>query len=520
MKKRIEEEALERRVSYRPSLTIEKAEQALAATVEYCATEFDAQPFTAISSDSREVMPGGIFVAVSGTNMDGWKFLGKALEAGARLVISSHNTNEKERALFDHYGAAHIKVEDTRLATAMLAGAFYNFPAKSLQIIAVTGTNGKTTTATLLYRLFTSLGFRCGLIGTVENRISHTVAPSSLTTPDPIALQQLMRQMVDADCQYLFMEVSSHALEQHRVEGLQFSGALFTNLTRDHLDYHGDMLHYQRAKKKLFDGLEATAFALINADEKHSDFMVQNCSAKTYTYALQTKATFSARIVEKDLEGTELLLNGKSVWVRLTGIFNIYNVLAVWGAANLLLPHYNKEKLLCALSRLNHAPGRFEVLRSQQCTAIVDYAHTPDALSKVLSTIAEIISAEGRIITVVGAGGERDKGKRPLMAREAFSGSDLLLLTSDNPRREEPQDIIDDMLAGFTAEERRKVLSIVDRREAIRTAITIANPADVVLVAGKGHEDYQEINGVRRHFDDREVIREVLNLPTAQPFQE
>lgn len=498
---------------FQSNFTIDAAIQACNGTLDFIPDTYNKeQIFPNIVSNSNEVTPGALFIAVSGATQDGSKYIPSALEKGAKLIVSTQAADHQLQNLLQQHQAAHIVVAESRHSTAQLAMAFYQYPAEQLKIVGVTGTNGKTTTATLLYRLFTKLGYATGLIGTIENCFGDVVEPSQLTTPGPIALQQMFRRMSDAGCKYVFMEVSSHALDQHRVEGIRFAGAIFTNLTRDHLDYHKDMKQYQDAKKRLFDGLDADAFALINADDKHASYMVQNTAAHIYKYALQSPADYTARIVERDFEGTELNVNGKEVWIKLAGLFNVYNALAVWSTAALLLPQIAEQDIWIAISSLHQATGRFQVIRGNNRTAIVDYAHTPDALNKVLTTIQQLMPPQGRIITVVGAGGNRDAGKRPLMAQEAFSLSRILILTSDNPRNEDPQNIINDMLQGIDAEQQENVLCIVDRKEAIRTALTIAQQQDVVLVAGKGHETYQEIQGVRHHFDDAELIKSLLHI--------
>ncbi len=468
-----------------------------------------------ITTDSRRVQKDMLFVAIDGVNDNGQHYTQMALKNGAILVIGSSVLSEDEKELFEKQGSAYLKTESTREVTSLLAPMFYGYPAKELQIVAVTGTNGKTTTTTLLWNLFTQFGYKCGLIGTVENRIDTEVEEAVLTTPDAIALEKLFYRMKVAGCTHVFMEVSSHALAQHRTDGIPFVGAVFTNLSRDHLDYHGDMLTYKKTKKKLFDGLDSTAFALVNADDRTSAYMLQNCNAKPLHYGIKAPAEYRARIIEKDFDGTELLLNGKSVWVKLTGVFNVYNLLAVWGVANQLLPNVSEDELLVALSKLNHATGRFEVIRSACCTAIVDYAHTPDALIKVLEAIEQVAPSNSRIIAVIGAGGNRDKGKRPLMAKETYKRCHVLILTSDNPRNEDPQAIINDMLEGLSPNEQLNTLQIVSRKDAIHTALRLAKANDVVLVAGKGHETYQEINGVKHHFDDAEVITNYMNILTS-----
>lgn len=468
-----------------------------------------------LTADSRTVTEGGLFVAVNGAVRDGWEFLHTALEKRPALIVSEHQPTADEFAQIEAAGAVHIRISSSRLALAYLAAAFYGNPSEKLSLVAVTGTNGKTTTTTLLHRLFLSLGYKAGLIGTIENCNNTDATPAQLTTPDPIALNKLLYEMVQTGCKYVFMEASSHAIDQDRIAGLHLAGALFTNLTRDHIDYHKTMDAYIAAKKKLFDNLPKEAFALVNRDDRHAEVMLQNCAAKAYSYALHSPATFNARIIERSLSGTLIQIDGEEVWTRLVGDFNAYNLLSAYATASLLLnageDTEERRKLLIALSALDHARGRFEVLLSDHCTAIVDFAHTPDALEKVLDTIDDLLPDGGRVITVVGAGGNRDKGKRPMMARAAFDRSTVLILTSDNPRTEEPNAIIAEMKDGLTDLEQRNVICITDRREAIRTAVALAHPEDVVLVAGKGHETYQEVNGVRRHFDDAEELRMVLD---------
>lgn len=468
--------------------------------------------FSSITADSRQVSTGSVFVAQQGVTVDGWSFVPKALENGAELLVGEHTLTGEEATLLERYQCSYIQVRAIPEVLALLATSFWGNPSHSLQLIGVTGTNGKTTTVTLLHRLFSRLGYLCGLIGTVENRIGDTIIPSTHTTPDALALNALLRRMEVAGCRYVFMEVSSHAAAQYRIGSLSFAGAIFTNLTRDHLDYHGTMAEYIKAKKMFFDHLPASSFALINADDRNGAVMVQNTKANEYTYSLQRPADFAIKIVESDLCGMELLLDNHAVWVPLVGAFNAYNVGVVYAATRLLLPELSIEELLLALSTVRAAEGRFEVVSSGKVTAIVDYAHTPDALAKVLDTIRPLLPKGKRLITVVGAGGNRDKGKRPLMAQEAYKRSDILLLTSDNPRDEEPKTIIADMMAGLLPSEQAQVLVNVDRREAIRTACRLAQTGDVILVAGKGHETYQEIAGERYHFDDREELRIALSV--------
>ncbi len=458
---------------------------------------------TDLQSDSRKVIKDGMFVAVRGVTNDGHKYIPVVASTHVGAIVCEDLPSSLEN------GITYIKVENSAIALGKLASAWYGHPSSNLKLVGVTGTNGKTTTATLLYEMARMEGYKAGLLSTVCNYIEDRAIPATHTTPDPLTLNQLMAQMVEAGCDYAFMEVSSHAAHQHRIAGLRFAGAVFTNLTRDHLDYHGTVEHYMNAKKMFFDMLPADAFALINADDKSGRYMVQNTKAKVYSYSLRSDADFKCRRIETRLDGTLLSFNGKEVEVNFTGRFNAYNLDAVYGAS--ILIGWDEEEVLINMSRLVPVSGRFQTLRSPSgVTAIVDYAHTPDALVNVLDTIREIIGNAGEITTVVGAGGNRDHGKRPLMAREAACRSDLLILTSDNPRDEEPEAIIEDMKAGLSADELRRTICITDRREAIRTAMRMAKPGSVVLVAGKGHETYQEVKGVRNHFDDREVLRETF----------
>ena len=403
-------------------------------------------------------------------------------------------------------GVTYVTVESTENAVGPVATLFNGDPSRKLKLVGVTGTNGKTTIATLLYKMFRKMGHRCGLLSTVCNYIEDEAIPASHTTPDPIELNALLARMVEAGCEYVFMECSSHAIAQKRIGGLKFAGGLFTNLTRDHLDYHKTFENYRDAKKAFFDALPKDAFAITNADDKNGMFMVQNTKAKVKTYSMRTMADFKAKIIECHFEGMYLEIDGREVGVQFIGKFNVSNLLAVYGAAVML--GKQPEDILVVMSTLKSVSGRLEPIHSQEggYTAIVDYAHTPDALENVLGAIHEVLDGKGRVITVCGAGGNRDKGKRPLMAQEAVKQSDMVIITSDNPRFEEPQDIINDMLAGLNAQQMKKVLTNADRREAIRTACMMACKGDVILVAGKGHEDYQEIKGVKHHFDDKEVI--------------
>lgn len=456
-----------------------------------------------VESDSRQVKPGYLFVAVRGASVDGHTFIPQAMAQGAKVIVCEEFPTELNGEV------SYIKVDDSAVAFGMLASAWYGNPSRELTLVGVTGTNGKTTTATLLYEMFRSLGYKAGLLSTVCNYIDTVKVPATHTTPDPLHLHRLLREMVDAGCQYAFMEVSSHSAAQHRIAGLDFDGAIFTNLTRDHIDYHKTVEAYLKAKKSFFDGLPEGSFALTNIDDKSGLVMLQNTRAEKHTYSLRTMADFKARIIESRIDGMTLEINGKTVEVMFVGKFNAYNLLAVYGATYLL--GQNPDEVLRKMSLLVPVAGRFQTLHSSRgYTVIVDYAHTPDALNNVLTSIREVLGNRGHIITVVGAGGNRDKGKRPMMAREAVNLSDRVILTSDNPRFENPNDILNDMLAGLDAEQRRKTLTQVDRREAIRTATQFANPGDVILVAGKGHEDYQEIEGVKHHFDDKEEVEKLF----------
>ena len=459
---------------------------------------------TGVNIDSRRIEKGHLFVAIKGTQTDGHKFIPKALELGAIAVLCEDLPEER------HENVTYVQVESTESAVGPVATLFYGDPSSKLKLVGVTGTNGKTTIATLLYNMFRKFGHKCGLLSTVCNYIEDEVIPADHTTPDPIELNQLLARMVDAGCEYAFMECSSHAIQQQRIGGLKFAGGLFTNLTRDHLDYHKTFENYRDAKKMFFDGLDKDAFAITNADDKNGMFMVQNCKAKVKTYSTRAIADFKARIIECHFEGMYLEIDGHEVGVQFIGKFNVSNLLAVYGAAVML--GKQPEDILIVMSTLKSVSGRLEPVRSPEgITAIVDYAHTPDALENVLNAIHEVLDGKGgQIITVCGAGGNRDKGKRPLMAQEAVKQSDKVIITSDNPRFEDPQDIINDMLAGLNAQQMKKVLSIADRREAIRTAVMLAQKGDVILIAGKGHEDYQEIKGVKHHFDDKEVVREIF----------
>lgn len=459
-----------------------------------------------INIDSRLIKENHLFVAIKGTVADGHNYISKAVELGAKAILCEDIPAEKTE------GITYIQVESTEDAVGKCATAFYGNPTSKLKLIGVTGTNGKTTIATLLYNMFRKMGYKVGLVSTVCNYIDDVAVPTDHTTPDPITLNALLGRMADEGCAYAFMEVSSHSVAQKRIGGLKFAGGIFTNLTRDHLDYHKTVENYRNAKKGFFDSLEKDAFAVTNLDDKNGMFMVQNTKATVKTYSTRTIADFKANIIEQHFEGMYLDINGKEVGVNFTGKFNVSNLLAVYGAAIML--GKKPEDVLLILSTLKPVSGRFETLHSPNgYTAIVDYAHTPDALVNVLESIEEVMksSKKGQIITVCGAGGNRDKGKRPIMAQEAANHSDKVIITSDNPRFEEPQDIINDMLAGLSSEQMKKVISIVDRKEAIRTACMMAQPDDVILIAGKGHENYQDVKGVKHHFDDKEVVTEIFN---------
>ncbi len=460
-------------------------------------------PVRKIQFDSRQVEAGDLFVAVKGSHVDGHQFIEKALEKGAIAVVCEDiPENFSSRAVW-------IRIEGTQLAFGKIAAAFYNHPSANLKVVGVTGTNGKTTIATLLYKTFTLLGYKVGLISTIKYYVGAEEFHATHTTPDALQIQELMARMVEAGCDYCFMEVSSHAIDQDRISGIEFDGAIFTNLTHDHLDYHKTFAEYLKAKKKFFDQLPETAFALTNADDKNGMVMLQNTKASKQTYSLRSLANFHCKVLEKHFDGMLLSVDGQEIWTHFTGIFNASNLMAVMGAAILL--GVDRNEVYRILSELRPVSGRFEIIRSPEGKyAVVDYAHTPDAIQNVLTGIAEIRSGNEQVITVVGAGGDRDKTKRPLMAQEAVRQSDRVILTSDNPRSEEPEQILADMEAGLDAFQKNKVLSIVNRREAIKTACMLARPGDIILVAGKGHEDYQEIKGVKHHFDDKEVINEIF----------
>ena len=461
------------------------------------------QEISGIQIDSRQIESGHLFVAVKGTQTDGHAYINKAIEKGASAIVCEMLPEELKKDV------TYIKVMDTEDSVGKLATAFYGNPTDKLELIGVTGTNGKTTIATLLYNMFRQFGYKVGLISTVCNYIDDEAIPTEHTTPDPITLNKLLGRMADEGCKYAFMEVSSHSVAQKRIGGLKFAGGIFTNLTRDHLDYHQTVDNYLKAKKAFFDNLPKTAFALTNLDDKNGMVMVQNTKAKVCTYSLRSISDFKGKVLEDGFEGMLMDINNVEVNVQFIGRFNASNLLAVYGTACLL--GKKPEDILLVLSMLRPVSGRFDALRSPKgYSAIVDYAHTPDALTNVLSTIQEVLNGRGRVITVVGAGGNRDKGKRPIMAQEAVKLSDKVIITSDNPRFEEPQDIINDMLAGLDKDQQRNVISIIDRKEAIKTACMLAQPGDAILIAGKGHENYQDIKGVKHHFDDKEVIKEIF----------
>jgi UDP-N-acetylmuramoyl-L-alanyl-D-glutamate--2,6-diaminopimelate ligase len=458
-----------------------------------------------IQIDSRKVSEGSVFVAIRGSVSDGHTFIGTAIGKGAKAIVCEEMPDLINEAV------TYLRVNNCNEAVAHMAHHYYNEPSSKLKLVGVTGTNGKTTVATLLYKLFTKLGYKCGLISTVQNHIGNTVVPSTHTTPDAISLQALLHQMVDAECTHVFMEVSSHAIHQHRTTALEFVGGMFTNITHDHLDYHKTFDEYIRVKKSFFDGLSSSAFAISNLDDKRGTVMLQNTAAKKHFYSLRTMAEYKGKILENNLTGLVMTVNDKEVHFRLIGEFNAYNILAVYGAA--LCLGENSDEVLTTLSMMTGAEGRFDyIISNQQIIGIVDYAHTPDALQNVLATIKKLRKGTEQVITVVGCGGDRDKTKRPIMAEVASELSDRVILTSDNPRSEDPQDILKDMEAGLNSAARRKTISITDRKEAIKTAVSFANPTDILLVAGKGHEKYQEIKGVKHPFDDRAVLNEMFEL--------
>jgi len=456
--------------------------------------------------DSRAVRPGDVFIAIGGVHVDGHEFIDKAIAQGAAAVICELLPDTLQEQV------CYVMVADSTAACGVMADNFYKHPSRHLQLVGVTGTNGKTTIATLLFRLYTQLGYKCGLLSTVQNQIGDTVIPATHTTPDAISLNALLARMVEEGCQYAFMEVSSHAVHQQRIAGLKFAGGIFSNITHDHLDYHKTFDEYIRVKKSFFDGLPNTAFALTNIDDKRGNVMLQNTKARKAAYSLRSMADFKGKILENNLTGLIMQIGEQEVHFRLIGEFNAYNLLAVYGAAVLL--GQDKHTVLQALSNLQGAEGRFDYILSakEKVMGIIDYAHTPDALLNVLATIKNLRKGNEQVITVVGCGGDRDRAKRPVMAQVAAEHSDRVILTSDNPRSEEPEAIIHEMEAGVPVHQRKKVLSITDRKEAIKTAISLANPEDIILVAGKGHEKYQEIKGVKHPFDDKAVLQEMMKL--------
>lgn len=465
-------------------------------------TEID---ITGIELDSRRVGQGTMFVAMRGTQSDGHQYIDKALELGATAIVCESLPEEKKP------GVTYIRYENTTDVVGLLATQYYGNPTLRMKLIGVTGTNGKTTIATTLYNIVRRMGIKAGLCSTVCNYIDGKAYPTECTTPDPITLNRLLGKMADEGCQYAFMEVSSHSVAQRRIGGLNFAGGIFTNLTRDHLDYHGTFENYRDAKKGFFDMLPRESFAVTNADDRNGMFMVQNTKAAIRTYSTRAAADYRAKILEESFEGMNLDFDGIETFVQFVGRFNVQNLLAVYGALRMM--GVTQQEALIEISAMKPVNGRFETIRSAKgVTAVIDYAHTPDALENVLQTINEVLNGRGQCWTVCGAGGNRDKGKRPLMAKAAARMSDRVIITSDNPRNEEPQDIINDMLAGLDSEDLQKTLSIVDRREAIRTACMMAQSGDVILIAGKGHEDYQIVKGVKHHFDDHEVVREAFGI--------
>ena len=454
---------------------------------------------TKIEFDSRKIEAGTLFVAIPGTQVDGHNFIEKAIETGAKAVLCEKFPETLSENI------TYIQVENSAKAMGIAAGNFYGNPSKQLTLVGVTGTNGKTSIATLLFNLFRKLGYKCGLLSTVQNQIEDEIIPSTHTTPDSVKINELMAEMHRKGCVFVFMEVSSHAVEMQRIAGLSFAGGIFTNITQDHLDFHGTFDNYIKAKKGFFDMLPKTAFALTNADDKNGKIMLQNTAAVKHSYSLKNIGNFKGKVMDCGLFGLQMDVNGQEVWFKLIGKFNAYNLLAVYGAAVLL--GENPELVLTVLSELKPPPGRFEqIMATDHRVGIVDYAHTPDALQNVLETINDLREGNQKIITVVGCGGNRDKGKRPLMAKIACELSDVVILTSDNPRNEEPEDILADMQAGVSITQRKKVTQITDRREAIKQAAELAGPQDIILVAGKGHETYQDVKGVKSHFDDKEEL--------------
>ncbi len=474
------------------------------ATVDVLETIGNADiEVSSLQFDSRKVEKGSLFVATCGTQVDGHTFIGSAIEKGAVAIVCEKMPESLAP------GVVYVRVADSNEALGRMASAWFDYPSASLKLVGVTGTNGKTTIATLLYHLFRRAGHKAGLLSTVCNYVDDEAVPATHTTPDQLELNGLLARMVAAGCEYAFMEVSSHSVDQRRIAGLDFDGGIFTNLTRDHLDYHLTMENYLKAKKRFFDDLSDEAFALTNLDDKNGPVMLQNTKARKLTYSVRTIADFKTKIVEDSFEGMSLNMNGKDLFVSFVGKFNASNLTAVFGAAVAL--GISEEDALVHLSAMHPVSGRFECISAPSgYKIIVDYAHTPDALTNVINTINDVRCGEGKLITVVGCGGNRDKGKRPIMAQEAVRGSEQVIITSDNPRNEEPQDIINDMMAGLDPVAKKKVIAIEDRYQAIKTACALAQSGDVILVAGKGHENYQDIKGVKHHFDDHEVVREVM----------
>ena len=474
------------------------------ATVDVLETVGNADiEVSSLQFDSRKVEQGSLFVATRGTQVDGHTFIDSSIEKGAVAIVCETLPDVRKE------GVVYVRVADSNEALGRMASAWFDYPSSSLKLVGVTGTNGKTTIATLLYHLFRRAGHKAGLLSTVCNYVDDEAVPATHTTPDQLELNGLLARMVAAGCEYAFMEVSSHSVDQRRIAGLDFDGGIFTNLTRDHLDYHLTMENYLKAKKRFFDDLSDEAFALTNLDDKNGPVMLQNTRARKLTYSVRTIADFKTKIVEDSFEGMSLNMNGKDLFVSFVGKFNASNLTAVFGAAVAL--GISEEDALVHLSAMHPVSGRFECISAPSgYKIIVDYAHTPDALTKVINTINDVRCGEGKLITVVGCGGNRDKGKRPIMAQEAVRGSEQVIITSDNPRNEEPQAIINDMLAGLDLVAKKKVIAIEDRYQAIKTACALAQSGDVILVAGKGHENYQDIKGVKHHFDDHEVVREVM----------
>lgn len=456
-----------------------------------------------LSFDSTKIKKGFMFFAVKGTITDGHKYINAAIENGAVAVVCEKYFEQTYK------DTVIIKVENSAQAMGIIASDFFGNPSSKLKLVGVTGTNGKTTVATLLYKLFSKAQIKSGLISTVVNFVDTKEIPATHTTPDAITFNELLAEMVNENCKYCFVEISSHAIHQNRISGLVFSGGIFTNLTHDHLDYHKTFAEYLKAKKMFFDNLPNTAFALSNIDDKNGRVILQNTVAKKYTMALKNMANYKAKVVESIINGTLLDINGSEIWTLLPGVFNAYNILTVFAVADIL--GLDKELIFTNLSTLNSVKGRFEIVSGKGITAIVDYAHTPDALKNVLSTINEIKDKTISVITVVGAGGNRDNSKRPVMADIAAKFSDKIILTSDNPRNENPENILDDMVKGLKPEQLERMIRITDRKQAIKTAVMLAQKGDIILIAGKGHENYQEINGIRTHFDDKEIISELIN---------